>query len=259
MASISTAARKARRSDAADWGARSGIVARGLLWLTVGILAGNIALGGHDQADKNGALSALKEQPFGKVLLVVVAAAFAAHAGFRVLEGAVGKSEWYKRAWQFSRAVIYLFLAGSTVKLLMSGPKKENASKPTAKVLEWPGGQWLVAAVGAAIVITGLVMAVRGVRQDFTDKLDMPGGEMRTVVERVGMAGLVGRGLVYSLVGYFLVQAAVSFDPKKAKGLDASLKTLAAQPYGEVLLWAAVACLLSFAAWSFLEARYRDV
>ncbi|MDX6267073.1 MAG: hypothetical protein QOD70_1813, partial [Frankiales bacterium] len=35
--------------------------------------------------------------------------------------------------------------------------------------------------------------------------------------------------------------------------------TLARQPYGTVLLWVAVAALLSFAVWSFLEARYREL
>jgi hypothetical protein len=259
MTSVTAVARKARHSDAADWGARAGIVARGVMWLVVGLLAGNVALGGHDQADKNGALETLKQQPFGKLLLVVLALAFLAHAAFRVLEGSVGEDELGKRVWQFSRAVIYLFLAGSTVKLLVSGAGKENAAKPTATVMGWPGGRWIVGAVGAAIIVTGIVMAVRGFRQDFTDKLDMPGGRMRDVVKKVGFAGLAGRGLVYALVGGFLVEAAVRFDPHKAKGLDASLKTLARQPYGAVLLWIAVAALLSFAIWSFLEARYRKV
>jgi hypothetical protein len=259
MTSIAAAARKARRSDAADWGARSGLVARGLLWMTVGLLAANIALGHHEQADKNGALETLKQQPFGKGLLVVVALAFAAHAAFRVLEGAVGKDGLGKRLWQFSRAVIYLFLAGSTVKLLVTGAGKENAAKPTATVMGWPAGRWIVGAVGVGVVVTGLVMAVRGIRQDFTDKLDMPGGRMRGLVEKAGLAGLAGRGLVYALVGGFLVEAAVRFDPHRAKGLDASLKTLARQPFGAVLLWVAVAAMLSFALWSFLEARYRDI
>jgi hypothetical protein len=266
VTSLAHAARRAHGSEAADWGARSGLVARGVLWLVVGLLAGNVALGGHDQADKNGALETLRGQPFGGALLVVLAVAFAAHAVFRVLEGTVGRRDedddgkrWLKRTWSLCRAAVYFFLAGSTVKLLLSGGGNENASKPTAQVMGWPAGRWLVGAVGVGVVVAGLVMIVRGVREDFTDKLKMPGGAMRGVVEKVGTAGLAGRGLVYALVGGFLVQAAATFDPQKAKGLDASLKTLARQPYGTVLLWAAVAALLSVAAWSFLEARYREL
>jgi hypothetical protein len=81
---------------------------------------------------------------------------------------------------------------------------------------------------------------------------------MRGVVEKVGLAGLTGRGLVYALIGGFLIEAAATFDPHEAKGLDASLKTLARQPFGSLLLWLAVAALLAFAVWSLFEARYRE-
>jgi hypothetical protein len=266
VTTLASTARRAETSEAADWGARAGLVARGLLWFVVGLLAGKIALGGQGQADKNGALQTLKDQPLGEGLLIALAVGFAAHAVFRVLEGTVGRRDedddgkrWLKRAWSLCRAAVYFFLAGTTVKFLVSGGGSENASKPTAKVLGWPAGQWLVGAFGAGVVIAGVVMIVRGVRQSFDDKLNLPSGRMRSVVEKVGTAGLTGRGLVYALVGGFLVQAAVTFDPKKAKGLDASLKTLAQQPFGEGLLWLAVVALLSFSLWSFLEARYRKL
>ena len=257
MTSLAHAARKAHRSDTAEWGARAGLLARGLLWLVVGVLAADVALGGHDQADKNGALGTLKDQPLGVPLLVAVALAFAAHAAFRLLDAAVGEEGW-KRLWQLSRACVYGFLAVSTVRLLFSGAEKENAAKPTARVMGWPAGRTLVGIVGAGVVIAGVVMAVRGVRQDFSDKIDVPRSR-RTLVERIGMAGLLGRGLVYALIGAFLVDAALRFDPKKAKGLDAALKTVAAQPFGSVLLWVAVAALLAYAVWSFCEAAYRKL
>lgn len=258
MTTLRSATRKARRSDATRWGARAGLLARGLLWLVIGLLAARVALGGHDRADKKGALQALKDQPLGEVLLVVLALAFAAHAVFRLLEAATVDGRWHK-AWQVLRAVVYGFLAASTARFLVSSGSSDDASKPTARAMGWPLGRELVGAVGLGIVVAGIVMAVRGFRQDFSDDLVLPRGTAGTVLERVGTAGLAGRGLVYALVGFFVVQAAVTFDPKDAKGLDASLKTLARQPFGAVLLWFAVLCLLSFAAFSFVEARYRRV
>jgi hypothetical protein len=263
---VKQAARRAEDSDAAEWGARAGLVARGLLWFVVAVLAAQVAAGGHERADRGGALQALKDQPLGTAVLVVLALAFAAHAGYRLLEGTVGRREetddrtrLLKRGWSLCRVVVYGFFAVSTVTFLVSGGSHEDASKPTAKVMELPAGRALVLAVGVAVVVGGLAQAVRGAREDFTKKLDMPSGWKATAVKRLGAAGLAGRGLVYVLLGSFLVQSAVAFDPDKAKGLDDSLKTLARQPFGTALLLVAVASLLSFALWSFLEARYRRV
>jgi hypothetical protein len=75
----------------------------------------------------------------------------------------------------------------------------------------------------------------------------------------IGTAGLASRGFVFGLIGGFLVDAAVRFNPDKAKGLDASLKTVAHQPFGRVVLFLAAVGLLAFAIWSFIEARYRKI
>lgn len=268
MTTVKQHARRAEQSDAASWGARAGFVSRGLLWATIGVLAMRVAGGSGEKADKQGALAALRDQPLGAVLLIALAAGFAAHALFRVLEGTVGRRDEddgrkkaLKRAWSWCRVVVYGFLAVSTVRFLMSGGSGggDEADKPTAQVMELPAGPWLVGLVGGGIVLAGLVMTVRGFKQDFPDDLRPPSGRARTVVERIGTAGLVGRGLVYALVGSFLVRAAVTFDPEEAKGLDASLRTLADQPFGTGLLLFAAACLLSFALWSFVQARYRDL
>lgn len=266
MTSLKQSARRAESSQAAEWGARAGLVARGLLWLVIGFLALRVALGAHEQADRGGALQALRDQPLGKVLLVLLAAAFLAHAVFRLLEGTVGRRDeederkrTLKRAWSLCRVVVYGALAYSTLHFLTAGSSKDNTRGPTAQLLHAPAGRLLLGALGAGLVLGGVVQGVRGVRADFTDKLDMPSGRMRSVVTRVGTAGLLGRGLVYVLLGSFLIEAAVRVDPGKAKGLDAALKTLADRPFGTVLLLIATAGLLSFAAWSFLEARYRSI
>lgn len=261
---VGQAARKAESSKAAEGGARAGLVARGVLWLVVGVLALRIALGSGGKADRGGALAALRDQPLGAPLLVVLALAFVAHAIFRLLEGTVGRRDEddgrkraLKRAWSLCRAVIYGGLAVSTVRFLESGGGGGDAKRPASQVMEWPGGRWLVGLVGAGLVIGGLIVAFRAFRQDFTDKLRMPAGRMCTFVKVVGAAGLAGRGLVYALLGGFLVEAAQAYNPNKAKGLDEALKSLAGQTFGTALLLLAVVGLGAFGVWSFLEARYK--
>ncbi|MCU1673267.1 MAG: putative integral rane protein [Frankiales bacterium] len=268
MGETKQAARKAEDSESVEWLARLGLVSRGLVWLIIGALAVQVALGGNDRVDKNGALRAIKDKPFGELLLVVLAIGFLGYAAWRLLEGAVGhrdqeegRKRWTKRGSSLFRGGIYLFLAASTAKYAFSGGGNDKTQPVTARVMSHTGGRTLVFLVGAGIVVGGLAMVVRAFRQKFEDNLEtgqMPGW-LRSATSVVGTAGLAARGLVFVLIGGFLVKAAVQFDPKKAKGLDASLKTLAQQPFGKSMLLVGAVGLLAFSLWSFIEARYRDI
>lgn len=257
-------ARDVQQSPALQALARVGIAARGLVWLVIGLLAVSVLLGGGDeQTDQQGALRAIADRPFGEVLLVVLVAGFTAYALWLALSAAVGHrdEDGGKRALARGesavKAVVYAFLALSTARFLLSGGGGDQTSSTTADVMSRSGGRTLVGVVGAAVVVVGVVLVVRALKGDHMDKLGRVPAGRRTAVARIGTVGQAGRALVLALVGGFLVQAAVRFDPSDAKGLDAALQTLAAQPYGKALLAVAVVGVLAYAAWSFLEAAYR--
>ncbi len=61
------------------------------------------------------------------------------------------------------------------------------------------------------------------------------------------------------LIGILVVVAAVQFDPAKANGLDAALKTLAGQPFGMFLLAIVALGLAAYGVFCFFDARYHRV
>lgn len=267
MSDTKQAAKRIEDSTAVEWLARLGLACRGVVWLTVGLLAAQVALGSNKKADKNGALQTIADKPFGELLLVVLVVGFLGYGVWRLLEAAVGHSEedgrkrWTKRGTSLFRGLVYLGLAISTLKFLISGGGKDNTQPLTARVMKATGGRELVFVIGVGVIIGGLAMVVRAFRQKFEDKLDMGrmSPRLRSATSVLGTTGIAARGLVFALIGGFLLDAAVRFDPKKAKGLDASLKTVAHQPFGKVLLFAAALGLLAFSLWSFIEARYRKI
>jgi Domain of Unknown Function (DUF1206) len=88
--STGTIAAKGRRAGKSPWVerlGRAGLVAKGALYAVVGILAVNVALGAREESpDKTGALRTIAEQPFGKVLLVLLAAGLAGYALWRLAQ-----------------------------------------------------------------------------------------------------------------------------------------------------------------------------
>ncbi len=255
-------------SDTAHGLARWGIGSRGLTWLVLGLLTTSVLLGGQQQTDQDGALAAVADKPLGSLLLVALAVGFLGYAGYLVLTAAVGhrdrdgSARWVQRAGSAGKAVVYLGLAAQTGRFLLRGSGGgDQTSSRTAEVMARTGGRSLVGLVGLTLVVVGLGMTVRACRGEHSDTLEqfrMPSWLQRPAVW-IGAVGLTGRGGVFVLVGGFLTSAAVTFDPDKAKGLDAALDTLAGQAYGRVLLALVVVGVLAYAVWSFLEAAFREL
>jgi hypothetical protein len=153
------------------WVARGGLVAKGVSFAIVGVLAIQVAVGeGGKATSRQGALATIGQNGFGKVLLVVLALGFAAYALWRFVQAfaereddddASGEAKkWGKRAGYVGRGLIYAGLTYTTIRILAGsgGGQSQNqeAQKTTAGVLEWPAGRWLVGLAGLAIVGAGL-------------------------------------------------------------------------------------------------------
>lgn len=266
---VRSGARAAADSPWVDRLARLGLAARGLVYVVVGVIAIQIATGdASSQADKQGALHVLATTPAGKIAIVVAIVGFFGYALWRLTEFVWGHQDdeglkrWGKRAFSLFRAGVYTWFAISAIQLLAgsAGSSTDRQSKEwTARLMEQPLGRYLVVAVGVGFVGVAVGLVWRGVTTKFDEKLKL--GEMsaamRSVVEKLGLAGNIARGVVFGMVGVFLVVAAVTFEPQKARGLDGSLRTLADSTWGQVLLIAVALGLLAFGLYSFAESRYR--
>jgi Domain of Unknown Function (DUF1206) len=255
--------------------ARTGLVAKGVSFGIVGVLAIRLALGdGGKATSREGALQSLAQQSFGKVLLILLAFGFGAYALWRFVQAFAEREEggekealkkWGKRAGYVGRGLIYAGLTFSAIKILVGAGTNESqnqrAHKTAATILGWPAGTWLVGIVGAAIVGAGLWNLYRGLSRNFEDKWRV-GGMGETARKWGGRAGVLGhlaRAVVFTLIGIFVVRAALDYNPKDAIGFDGALQKLAHASYGPYLLGLTAAGLICYGLYCFVDARYRDV
>jgi hypothetical protein len=257
------------------WLARGGLVAKGVSFGIVGALAIGVAAGrGGKTTSRQGALQTLAQHGWGKVLLVLLAAGFAAYALWRFVQAVAERDDggeqdelktWGKRAGYVGRGLIYAGLTFTTVKLLAGSggqqSQNEKAKKTTAAVLDWPAGRWLVGIAGVCVIGAGLWNLYRGISKKFEDRWRT--GEMSHVERkwgsRAGVAGHLARAVVFALIGIFVTKAAIDFDPKKAISLDGALQKLANAGYGPYLLGLTAAGLVCYGVYCLVDARYRDV
>ena len=269
---------RAKAETGSGWyagAARAGLVAKGISYGLVGLLAIGVAVGhGGKTTSRGGALETLADESWGKVLLILLAFGFAAYALWRFLQAIFEREhdddqlkgaakKWGTRAGYVGRGLIYAGLAYSTMHLLIDSSEQsqnEKARDTASTVFDWPAGRWLVAIVGLCIVGAGLWQLYAGVTREFED--DWRGGmstSERKWGRRAGIVGHLARGVVFGLIGLFLVEAAVDYDSHDAIGLDGALQKLANAPYGAWLLGATAAGLMAYGLYCLVDARYRDV
>src|SRR5438067_5035783 len=160
------------------WLARGGLVAKGVSFGIVGILAIGVAADkGGRATSRQGALQTLAEHTWGTVLLVLLAIGFAGYAIWRFVQAFAEREDergekgtlkkWGKRAGYVGRGLIYAGLTFTTVKILVGSAgqqsQRQHAHKTTATVLDWPGGRWIVGIGGLCIVGAGFWNFDRGI------------------------------------------------------------------------------------------------
>ena len=260
------AGEKVVQSGGFEWLARAGFVARGLIYALIGVLAIKLAVGvGGTKADQQGALKTIAHQPFGKVLLILVAIGLAGYAMWRLFRallghGPEGSDSTFDRVAAFASGLVYAALCALAVTILM-GSGSENEHKTAAGVLGRPGGTWLVGIVGAVLIGVALYQGYRGVTRDFLEdsKTEKMSARVGKWIEWIATVGHLARLVVFGLVGVFLITAAIDFNPKKAVGLDGALAKLAHASYGPFLLGIVAAGLIAFGIYSLSDARYHRI
>lgn len=249
--------------------ARAGFVSRGVVYGVIGILAIKLAIGaGGKTTDQSGALRTIAHQPFGEVLLVLVAIGLAGYSLWRLLHALLGhgperSDSGLDRVAALGSGIAYGAICVVAIEILLgsSSGTSGHASKATAGVLGWPGGTWLVAVAGALFVGIALYLGYRGLTQDFVEdaKTEKMSDVTRKWYKLLATCGHLARAIVFGLVGAFMIKAAVEFNPSKAVGLDGALAKLAQQSYGSALLGIVAAGLIAFALYSLADARFRRI
>ncbi|SBT38036.1 DUF1206 domain-containing protein [Micromonospora auratinigra] len=249
---------------------RAGFIGYGIVHLLFAWLALQIAFGkSGEEGNQNGALRTLGAQPMGKTLLVIIAIGLFAMAVWQATEAAIGhrglqdKDRLFERIASVVRTIVFAWLGYTAVKVVQDASSNASSQQQqlSEKLMSSGGGRVLVGLAGLVLAAVGIGMVIYGLKKKFEKNLKT--GEMspktHTLARRLGMAGYAARGTVFALAGLLIVVAAVKYDPEKARGLDAALRTLRDQSYGPVLLTLAALGIAAFGVYCFLQSRYRRV
>ncbi|WP_372672141.1 DUF1206 domain-containing protein [Amycolatopsis kentuckyensis] len=256
-------AQRGEKSNTAQLLGRIGMACYGVVHLVIAYLAVQVAFGDSEQADQKGALQQIGSTAFGQVLLWIVAIGLVLFGLWQFLMAATGY-EWVsggkrtrKRIGAAARGVVVIVLGFTAFRIATGsgggGSSSQKQQEFTAELLKLPAGPALVVIAAACILGVAIAAGVKGFKKKFLEDLntsELPGKTKRWI-GGVGRVGYLAKGVVLAIVAILLAIAGFQADPNKAGGLDSALKTLAAQPFGTVLLTVVALGLAAFGAYCF--------
>jgi len=261
---------KVARSDGFEWLARAGLAARGVIYGIIAVLALKLALGdGGKTTDQQGALKTLAQQSFGEILLVLMAIGLFGYALWRLVRAAIGhgaegdRDDAKERIDGVASGIGYGLLFVTAVSILAGsgGGGGGGPQQASGGVLDWPAGQVLVILAGLVLLGVAVDQGIKGFKKKFLEKshTERMNDKVKKAFTAFGVFGHLARMVIFGLMGYFLIKAALDYNPDEAVGLDGALSKLANSAGGPLVLGAVAVGLLGFGLYSFMDARYRRV
>lgn len=251
-----------------EWAGRLGFATKGVVYGVVGALAVAAAWGGGRAQGSEGAIREIGRQPFGQALLWLVGVGLVGYALWQFVEAAIDP-ERRGREWKdvlrrlgyalsgFVHLGLAVFAAPVTVPFGSGGGDTQQGL--AAQVLSFPGGQVLLAAVGALVMGFACQQIYLAVSQNFMRdyKLHEMNETERKTARYTGTVGLAARGLTFLIIGAFVIVAAVTYDSHQTKNFGEALEVLARQPYGPWLLAFTGVGLIGYAIYCGTLSFYR--
>ena len=250
--------------------ARLGYAAKGIVYLLVGWIALRSALGDGETTGSHGALEFLVAKPFGKVLLALLAVGLLGYAIWRFVQAVTDPEHegtepkgLAKRAYMVASGILHTALFVAAIRLVLGDSRggEEGTSGWAARLMEQPAGRWLLGLVGVAVILAALQQLRLAYGNGYREhvRVDLLEPEVARWFGPLARLGLVSRSVVFTIIGGFLVAAAVHAQPGEAKGVGEALATLQRQPAGTALLLVVGLGLAAYGVYELVKARYRVI
>ncbi|SDJ99980.1 DUF1206 domain-containing protein [Sediminibacillus albus] len=250
------------------WYGRLGYMAQGVVFALIGILSFMAAIGvGGKTASTSGMFQSLANMPLGEILIWIIGIGLLGYIVWQLIRAVKDPGNYGNgfrgiviRVGFFVSAVIYGAISMKAIQIAVHAGSSNSGSEQamSAKLLSQPFGPWVLAGLGTGIFIFGGYELFSGIKGSFMKKFkksEMKAHEKKTA-RNAGRIGMISRGIIFGLVGFFFVRTALTTNPDKAKGLDGALAELAKQPFGQWMLGIVSVGFILFGLYQIIRGRY---
>ncbi|MEA2490205.1 MAG: hypothetical protein QOH21_1997, partial [Acidobacteriota bacterium] len=217
-------------------------------------------------------MKTILKQPFGHVLLAIVALGLVGYALWRFVAGFNDSERRGRdakglalRAGSIFRGIFYTGFGIEVARMALraggGGSGGDAKTKHwTGELLNKPFGRWILGLAGLIVVGYGIYQVANAWRAKLSKQLRL--GPMQASMRRniIGISrfGIGARGVVFIVIGASLVIAAYHHNAGEARGTAGALQMLA-DPFGGLLLVPIGLGVAAYGIYGWINARYRII
>jgi len=248
---------------------RFGLLSKGIVYFLIGIFAILAAISQQSkEVGSQSVIEFLHEQQFGNVLLVLIGIGllgYFAWKWYRSIKNPEDSEEHQaknigKRIGYAVSGTLYGGLAMYSFSLVIGSVSSSGGTTKQDMIttlLGHPLGKWLIGIIAIGLIIAAIYQIYKGFTSRFMEKVNLNrlSGRKREIYEKAGKIGLPSRGVVFGIIGYFLLQVVINKDAEDMKSTDSALQVLQEQS-----VWLAIIVAVGLAAYGIfmmIKARYR--
>lgn len=254
--------------------AQTGLAAKGVVYCLMGILT-IMAIFHLDNkntgdADKGGIFKMVHEQPMGKVLLGIIGLGLLCYALWRIImavkdterKGTDAKGIGQRIVYFFS-GLVYISVAFVAAKLVFQNKQSNGNSREqlASELLDKPLGIWLAGIVALGMIGVGIMQIYRAISGKYRKYVEesIYDNKVKSILIKSGQVGYIARGIVWLIIGWLFMQAAIHHNANKAGNTSEAFKWLQDSVYGDILLVSVALGLICYGVFMFLRARYQPI
>ncbi len=254
--------------------ARAGLATRGIVYLIIGGFAVFAAFGPSSAEGTEGAFATILSQPFGQILLGLVAVGFVGFAVWRFVQayfdtdghdrGAKGLAI---RSGMVGSGLVHVVLALLAAGMVLgwdsdSGSGSDPTGRWIAAIYGAGFGQLLTWGVAAVVALVGAAQIWKGYNAGFEEDFRQCPPDVMNWVRPLGRAGNMARGITFLVIASLIFYGGLrygSVEGGSTPGLADALSAVEGYSYGWLVLLAIALGLIAFGLYSLAEARYRRI
>ena len=250
--------------------AQAGLVAKGIVYILLGILAFMAAfeMGGQSNSDvdRNGVFGVVMDMPAGTWLLGLIAAGLICYSiwrgiqTFRPNHDGGKETKPGKRILYFLSGLAYLGVAFTAIRMILhmrtsNGDKNQEFA---SQVLQQSYGQWLLGAAALILAGIGLYQIYYGLSEKYRKHVNRmsTNTQVSSLLLRSGKVGYIARGVVWLIIAYLLLKAALHANSSEAGDTAKAFQFIENSTAGSLLLGALGLGVIAYGVFNFVRARY---